>query len=101
MIRGTTPTFTLTIEDESIDLGAADHVYVTIRQSSTVITKQDSDLEINGNVVSCWIEEDESLGLIEHMAAEIQINWTYGDRRAATKTKSITIGKQLLPEELT
>ena len=102
MIRGTTPTFTLTLSDNTIDLGDAENVYVTLRQGKTDITKSGTDLTIDDNVVSVFLTQEESLDLSESTTAEVQVNWTYLDtdgttvRRAATKVKEIPITKQLL-----
>lgn len=105
MIRGTTPTFTLNIVNGGdLDLREASGVYVTIRQNGKVITKTGDDISIAAKSVSCWLTQEESLSLRENTKAEVQINWTYADvidnsfRRAATKRKTIDIGRQLLPE---
>ena len=103
MIRGTTPTFTFTINSQTLDLTEAQNVYVTIRQGSNEITKTGEDLDVSATVVSVFLSQEESLDLKETVDAEVQINWTYLDpvdntriRRAATKTKSIKVTKQLL-----
>lgn len=102
MIRGTTPTFTFTIKDDTVDLTEAQNVYVTIRQGSKEITKTGEDIEVAARTVNIFLEQEESIGLAE-TSAEVQINWTYLDptdgetvRRAATKVKTIQIAKQLL-----
>ena len=99
MIRGTTPTFRLTISG-GVDLSEADHVYVTIRQGQTDINLTDSELEIDENVISCWLTQEKSLQLTEGAKAKVQVNWTYDDdgvvKRAATVVKEIVIGEQLL-----
>lgn len=106
MIRGTTPTFTFTIKNQDIDLGAAQNVYVTLAQGSKLIEKTGTDLEIETRTVSVFLTQKESLQLLEGSNCEIQINWTYLDidgetvRRAATKVKSIPISKQLLRREI-
>lgn len=106
MIRGTTPTFTFTIRNEDIDLGAAENVYVTLAQGSKLIEKTGADLEIETRTVSVFLTQKESLQLLEGSNCEVQINWTYLDldgetiRRAATKVKSIPISKQLLRREI-
>lgn len=101
MIRGTTPTLTLTVGDSSIDLSTADAVYVTVTRGGEIVTKTGADVSVTGNVVECWLTEEESLKLSDG-PANIQVNWTFdGDKRAATKVASINIGKQLLLEEIT
>lgn len=103
MIRGTTPTFVLTIQSQTLDLTQANNVYVTIAQGAKLIEKSGNDLEVGTKTVSVWLDQEESLKLNEGTNAEIQVNWTYLDpldnetvRRAATKVKSIQISKQLL-----
>ena len=106
MIRGTTPTFTFTLKNQDVDLSAAQNVYVTLAQGSTLIEKTGTDLEIDTRTVSVFLTQKESLQLLECSNCEVQINWTYLDldgetiRRAATKVKSIPISKQLLRREL-
>ena len=103
MVRATTPTLTLTINDESVDLTAARNVYVTLEQGTTEITKTGDALEIEPRVVKMWLSQEESLNLTEG-AASLQINWTYLDtdgvtvKRAATNVAKITITRQLLDE---
>lgn len=102
MVRGTTPTLTLTVGTaETVDLEQATAVYVTVSRLGAVITKTGADLSIDGNVVECWLTEEESLQLREGPAS-IQVNWTYGSsKRAASKVAAVNIGRQLLLEEVT
>lgn len=102
MIRATTPTFTLTISGDTVDLTLAQNIYVTIKQGTTEIEMTGDELMVVGNVVQCFLSQEESLKLIENTPAKIQANWTYIDadgvtiRRAATKVKEIHVGEQLL-----
>lgn len=103
MIRGTTPTFRLTIQPKqgSVDLSVADNVYVAIKQGNVTIELTGDELEIDENVISCWIPQEKSLRLVEGAAAKIQVNWTYTDtdsttKRAATVVKEISVGEQLI-----
>ena len=101
MIRGTTPTFRLTVNGIA-DLSEADHVYVTIQQGPATLTLTGDELEIENNVIFCYLTQEKSLQLVERQKAKIQVNWTYNDavgtqaRRAATVVKEINIGEQLL-----
>lgn len=100
MIRGTTPTFQLTIVG-NVDLSLANNIYVSIKQATAYIELSGSELEVDGNVVSCWIPQEKSLKLIDGAKAKIQVNWTYTDesnsiKRAATCVKEIEIGEQLI-----
>ena len=104
MIRGTTPTFTLTVGDSELDLSQASNVYVTVTQGNKRVTKTGSALTISGNVVSCYLSQTETLAFKAGQAAEIQVNWIYTEgsatKRAATDPKQIIVGFQLLPEVL-
>ena len=103
MIRGTTPTFTLTLcKDCDVDLNLAENVYFTISQGERTVTKTAEDgLNISdGNTVSVFLTQRESSPFADGKA-DVQLNWTYRDesgalRRAATKVTQIMIDKQLL-----
>ena len=105
MIRGTTPTFQLTVNGVE-DLTLADHVYVTIQQGPVALTLTGDELEIHANVISCYLSQVNSLKLIEMQKAKLQVNWTYPPeetgavKRAATRVKEIVVGEQLLRKEL-
>ena len=101
MIRATTPTLTLTISGDSVDLTAATNVYVTIAQGINEITLTDDALTLTENTVSCFLTQEQALTLAGNSPAKIQVNWTYTDsdedvKRAATKVVTIQIGEQLL-----
>lgn len=105
MIRGTTPTFTLVIADDSdVDLTQANRVYFTICQGAKIITKSGEQLEVSdGKTVSVFLDQEDSMSLREGQKAEVQLNWTYTgadgkSRRAATPVKEVTIGRQLLKQ---
>lgn len=103
MIRATTPTFTLTISGDSVDLTQATSVYVTIAQGDNVITLTGDDLTITENTISCFLNQEQALSLFGNSPAKIQVNWTYTDatdviKRAATKVVTIQIGEQLLKQ---
>lgn len=101
MIPGTTPTLTLRVRDDSLDLGLAETVYFTLSQGATVITKDSRDMVIDGNVVQVWLSQKDTLRL-RVGKADIQLNWTYNQnvgnthKRNATRIKGIDITKQLL-----
>lgn len=105
MVRATTPTLTLTIKDESVDLTEARNVYVTLNQGDTFnVTKTGEDIDIaEARKVLCWLSQTESLQLEINKPLCVQINWTYLDnhgnvQRGATNVGSITVTRQLLPE---
>ena len=101
MIRATTPTFTLTISGDTVDLTEAYAVYVTIAQGKTIITLTGDALTVSANTVSCFLTQAQALSLGDNLPAKVQVNWTYTDtdevtKRAATKVVTIQIGEQLL-----
>ena len=103
MIRATTPTFTLTIKSETLNLSEAENIYVSFAQGRGMyLEKTGSDIELTApRTVAVWLSQEDSLSLNEKEPLEIQINWTYLDgnsnvRRAATKPKSVQVTKQLL-----
>lgn len=99
MVRGTTPTLTLHILDDNIDLTQATNVYLTIKQDNYTLTKTTPQLELSSNIIDCYLTQEESLRFSEG-TAEVQVNWTYQNNgtvyRAATKIKTIQVGPQLL-----
>lgn len=104
MIRGTTPTFTLTMVDEQLDLRQAENVYATFRQRDKVLTKTGNDLEINvteedgnfNNVVEVYLSQAESL-TFDTGSIELQLNWTYtGGSRACSNIVTIAVANNLV-----
>ena len=100
MVRGTTPTFVLTISDNTIDLTEALNVYVTFKQNSTVINKKGEDIVVTAHQVDVYLSQKETLKFVEG-SLEIQLNWTYMDgRRACSVIKTIDVEKNLIGSEL-
>lgn len=103
-VRATTPTFTLTVKDKNVDLTQSINVYATFEQTGTKITKTGNDLEVEEQVVKCWLTQEESLSLSVG-SLDVQVNWTYYDsngnvRRGGTDTDTIMVTSQLLTEIL-
>lgn len=103
MTRGTTPTYTLTLDDDSIDLGLAASVYATFSQSGGKrITKTGDDLDVDGHTVSVYLTQEETLSLLAAKRADIQLNWVYADgSRACSEIVNVAVKPNLLPEVLT
>ena len=107
MVRATTPIFSLTIK--SVDLTAADKVYVNIRQMSTNIELSGDDLtvtydsETQATTIKFTIMQTQSLGLAQGVA-RAQVNWLYTDNgvqlRGATLATPFMVGEQLLTREV-
>lgn len=100
MIRGTTPTFSLKIRDESVDLTEALNVYVTFTQLSKVLTKSGEDLVVTPHQVDVYLSQAETLEFTVG-DVEVQLNYTYaGGQRAASRIAMIRIDKNLIGREL-
>lgn len=97
MIRGATPTFKLTINDESIDLTDATSVYVTFRQPTGIsLTKSGTDLEVAAKEVDVYLSQEETLKFREG-ELDIQLNWVYSDgKRACSKIVRRYVGENLI-----
>lgn len=108
MIRGTTPTFKLLINDETLNLTQASEVYATFGQGKNLITKNGSDLTITceegegvlNNEVDVYLSQSETLSF---KAGTIlcQLNWTYDNgERACTNIIRINVGENLVGDVL-
>jgi len=60
MVRGTTPTFIIQIEDD-VDLTDARNVYVTFEQGLLKITKSGQDIEVSAKEVDVFMSQSETL----------------------------------------
>ena len=93
---GTTPTLSLTFSDETLDLTAANHVYVTIEGGGHTITKTDSELSVQEKKIDVYLSQQETLKF-QTGNVRIQVNWTYGNgSRAASTIVSYNFGDNLL-----
>ena len=100
MVQATTPTFVLTLPD-TVDLSQASNVYFTLQQNNTILTKSTDDLTIDGQQVSVYLSQEETLPLLGG-TVKIQLNWTYADEsRACSNIVSVPISENLLKEVVT
>lgn len=100
MVRGTTPTFKLYLDDEYVDLTQAVNVYVSFKQKDTLITKTGEDIEVREDEVDVYLSQAETLKFIKG-DVEIQLNWTYLDgRRACSNIITIEVDKNLIGDVL-
>lgn len=100
MIRGTTPTFVLTI-DETVDLTEASNVYVSFENDNVELVKKsgDSGVVVEAHQVSVYLTQEETLKFRKSM--EVQLNWTYANgSRGCTKIVNVPVGKNLIEEVL-
>ena len=99
MVRGTTPTFIIQIEDD-IDLTEARNVYVTFEQDTLKMTKTGQDIEVSEKEVDVFLTQSETLQFSVGMM-DIQLNWTYDDnKRACSNIIVVNIERNLINEVL-
>lgn len=97
MVQATTPTFVLTLPD-TVDLTEPIHFYFTLRQGSVRIEKSDSDLVIDGQTISVYLSQAETLTFTPGIV-KLQLNWTYANgSRAASEIVSVNVTENLLKE---
>lgn len=102
MTRGTTPTYTFELEDDSIDLGLAENVYVTFRQGRRTLRKTGEDITVSGNTVQASLTQAESLDFFAGQEPVFaQLNWVYDDgTRSASEMVRLRVCDNLEPEVL-
>lgn len=103
MIKGTTPTFILSITDEDIDLTLASKVVVSFKQTASGVDlrKEGDSIEVEPTQVSVYFTQEESLRFQVNKPIEVQINWVYADSsRSATVIKTVSVSKNLIEEEI-
>ena len=97
--RGTTPTLTLNVETNT-DLRTVAHVYVTLKNGDNLLTKADTDLTIGEHSIALYLNQAETLAMLQPRT-DVQVNWTYADgSRDATVKARLEIDDQLLMEVL-
>lgn len=99
MVQATTPTFVLTLPD-TVDLTEPSHFYFSLRQGHVKIEKTGSDLVIDGQTISVYLTQAETLTIMPGIV-KIQLNWTYQNgSRAASEIVSVNVSENLLKEVL-
>ena len=94
--RATTPTFTCTFTEQTLDLTTANNVYVTFSQGAKAITKTGTALEIQAKQIDVYLSQKETL-LFEEGMVEVQANWTGANgMRAASEVEVVELTRQLL-----
>ena len=97
MVQATTPTFILTLPND-VDPSDFANIYFTLRQKNVLIEKTGTDLTIDGQTVSVYLSQAETLQLVPG-AAQIQLNWTYANSaRACSNIVSVQVTENLLKE---
>ena len=101
MIRGTTPTFKLMLNDETVDLTQAVNVYATFKSRDNVLTKTGSDITTSANEVDVFLSQEETLSFCTKEPLLVQLNWTYADGvRACSNIIKVAINDNLVNEVL-
>lgn len=96
MVRGTTPTFVLEIDDKNIDLTQVDNVYATFKQGTCVMTKTGQDIEVSENEVDVYLSQAETLSFSKGTVF-VQLNWTFQNgHRACTNIVGVDVGDNLV-----
>lgn len=97
MIRYTTPTITLTIENFSFPEEC--DIYVTLEQGTNELTKSDAEITTSGNnsVIKVTLTQAESGSFKQCAPVYVQVNWidSLGVRNA-TKIAQVTAFENLL-----
>lgn len=100
MIKGTTPTFQLILDDQTLDLTSAVNIYATFRQGKTEITKTGADIEVSAHEVDVYLSQAETLSL-SYGKVDIQLNWTYvGGLRRCSTIVSVDVSHNLIERVL-
>lgn len=98
---GTTPTLTLTFDSETLDLTAAENVYVTFSAKGETLTKTGADIAVSAQEIGVYLTQEETLGFSVG-SVKIQVNWTYADgSRGASDVALFSFSEQLLRSVLT
>ena len=99
MRQGTTPTIQITIND--IDLNEMQNIYVVFEQNGYILKKESSDLDIEGNVISVLLSQEETLNFKEG-TCNIQLRMiTKGGVAIASPIKTTKVYRVLNKEVIT
>lgn len=99
VMQATTPTFIYTFPNE-VDLTLVNNMTFSLVQGKVDIRKFKDDLYIDGQTVSVYLTQADTLRLSKGKA-EMQLNWTYNDdSRDCTDKKVIDVDSNLLQEIL-
>ena len=94
----TTPTFTLTFDDQDIDLTLASAVFVSFKSGTYSLRKTGEDLTIEARKIIVSLTQEETSHFGVGTDVSIQANWTIGDHRVGTEVVIVDVSEQLLKE---
>lgn len=100
MRRGTTPTlrFKLPISCDRIDvadIAFAQKETIRSKESTLVFSKVKDDCEMDGNILSLTLKEEDTLKLSDDVPVEIQLRLKCGETSMATKIFEIPVKRIL------
>ena len=98
MYRGTTPTITMTFPEGTDFTNTTVYVSLSNDKGSELLRVTGEDLDIQDNVISMYLTQEQTLALPWHVL--LQVNWTYGNRRACSNIVSIDTKRNLISEVL-
>lgn len=98
MFRGTTPTITLTLPEGTSFANTTVYVSLSDPSRQEIMRVTGEDLVIEDNVISLYLTQEQTLAL--PWLVYIQVNWTYGNRRACSNIVSIDTKRNLINEVL-
>lgn len=99
MRQGTTPTIQITIND--IDLNEMQNIYVVFEQNGYILKKELSDLDVEGNIISVLLSQEETLNFKEGTCS-IQLRMiTKGGVAIASPIKTTKVYRVLNKEVIT
>ena len=98
MYRGTTPTLTLTFPEGTSFTNTTVYVSLSDDRRNEIMRVTDGDLSIDDNTISLYLTQEQTLALPPIVL--IQVNWTYGNKRACSNIVSIDTKRNLISEVL-
>ena len=96
MYRGTTPTLTLTFPEGTDFSGSTVYVSLSDQKRNELIRIENPSIE--DNIISIFLTQEQTLALPNYVL--VQVNWTYGNRRACSNIVSIDTKRNLISEVL-
>ena len=92
MIRYTTPTISIQVED--VSLSEFDSIYVSIAQSGTTI--EIVDPPIDGDTINVFLTQSQTAQFDRHFPCQVQINALKDGKRYASEMMTLNVDDNLL-----
>lgn len=87
--RGTTPSLTVTLD--GLELNTVDVLWLTLKQGSLEITKTLDDMEVNGNELSVWLSQEETLQFSTSSRVSIQVRALIGKEAVKSDIRTLEV----------